>query len=240
MKTCTADELKAVLESHAKWFRRDTGGACANLYGANLTDANLVGANLTRANLYGANLTRANLTGANLYSANLYGANLGRANLTDANLGSANLYSANLYGANLGSANLTGANLTRANLVGANLVGVSLVGRSVCPEAGGFIAYKKVFADSSPVILELHIPTDALRVSALCGRKCRASKATPLRAFTLDGSISEAPRFRSSHDYEFTYEIGKVATPASFDEDRRVDCTNGIHFFMERAEAEAY
>ena len=54
-----AAELKAILESHAKWWRGEEGGTRAHL-----TGANLAGAHLTRANLAGANLTGANLTGS--------------------------------------------------------------------------------------------------------------------------------------------------------------------------------
>jgi hypothetical protein len=63
------EELKKILESHAKWLKHEEGGERANLTGANLTGANLTGANLTGANLYMANLSEANLTGANLSAA---------------------------------------------------------------------------------------------------------------------------------------------------------------------------
>jgi hypothetical protein len=36
------------------------------------------------------------------------------------------------------------------------------------------------------------------------------------------------------------YEVGKEVFPDSFDKDKRIECSNGIHFFMRRAEAEAY
>jgi uncharacterized protein YjbI with pentapeptide repeats len=127
----TQDEIKAMLDSHAKWRRGESGGAWADLAGANLAGAdlagaNLVWANLTGANLAGANLARADLTGACLIGANLAGANLARANLAGANLAGANLARADLTGADLVWANLTGANLAGANLARANLGGASL------------------------------------------------------------------------------------------------------------------
>jgi hypothetical protein len=105
-----ANELKSVLDLHAKWLRGEEGGSRANLCGANLSRASLRGANLSRAdlrgaNLYGANLSDANLRGADLIGANLCGANLSRANLCGANLSRADLRGANLYGANLSDAN---------------------------------------------------------------------------------------------------------------------------------------
>jgi hypothetical protein len=83
-------ELKTILDAHAKWLRNE-GGKRANLGGANLTRANLTGANLRgadlrEANLRWASLITADLTGANLRGADLREANLRRANLTGAEI----------------------------------------------------------------------------------------------------------------------------------------------------------
>ena len=71
MSTYTPEQLREILNLHAKWLRNDPAGQRANLRGANLT-----GADLTRANLTRANLTRADLADANLADANLTDANL--------------------------------------------------------------------------------------------------------------------------------------------------------------------
>ena len=63
------DDLKVVLEAHAKWVRGETGGIRADLSGANLSDADLGGANLSGANLSCAYLSCANLSGADLSGA---------------------------------------------------------------------------------------------------------------------------------------------------------------------------
>ena len=52
------DEIKTILDDHAKWLR-GKGGKQANLRGANLSWANL-----SRADLSGANLSWANLSAA--------------------------------------------------------------------------------------------------------------------------------------------------------------------------------
>jgi uncharacterized protein YjbI with pentapeptide repeats len=119
--TMTKEELKVVLDAHAKWARGETDGKRANLGGANLESADLESAYLEGANLRGANLGGADLESAYLESAYLEGANLGGANLRGANLGGANLRGANLGGANLRGAYLEGANLRGANLRGADL-----------------------------------------------------------------------------------------------------------------------
>ena len=124
------EELKTVLDQHAKWLRGEQGGKradlrCANLSGADLRCANLSGADLSDANLSGADLSDADLRGADLWDAYLRGANLSDANLRGADLSRANLRGANLWDANLRRANLSDADLSRADLSRANLWGVS-------------------------------------------------------------------------------------------------------------------
>ena len=208
-------DIQSILEKHRKWAYGEIGGERANLYGANLKEANLYGTNLYGANLYGANLERAYLERAYLYGASLEGANLKEANLYGANLERANLY----------GANLKEANLKEANLYGANLEGASLPHFQICPEEGDFIAWKNVQGG----ILKLLIPAAAKRTSSLVGRKCRAEFVV-----VLEGSGT------SRHDNETVYEPGLTVYPDKYDDDIRVECTSGIHFFMTRKEAEEY
>jgi hypothetical protein len=210
----------------------------ANLYGANLKGANLEGANLRGANLRGANLECANLKGANLEGANLRGANLRGANLRGANLECANLECANLECANLYGANLKGANLIGANLYGANLKGANLYGAKhdektnwphfqLPPEKGAFIAYKKITSG----VIEIQIPAKAKRTSSLVGRKCRAEYVKVL---------TKGVKAAGKHDNKTMYETGKITRADKWDDDIRVECTHGIHFFMTKREAEEY
>jgi len=74
----TADELKTIIEQHAKWWHEEDKGQRANLRGANLRGANLQRANLQDADLLGANLQRANLQDADLQDADLLGTILER------------------------------------------------------------------------------------------------------------------------------------------------------------------
>ena len=210
--------LRAAIESGADL--RD-----ADLRGANLYDANLRCANLRGANLYDADLRDANLRGANLRGANLRGANLRCADLRDADLRDANLYDANLRGANLYDANLRGANLYDANLRDVkNLV------FQIIPEEGAFIGWKKL---KGGVIAKLEIPADAKRNSTPIGRKNRAEFVRVLELFGADETVSQ-------HDGETVYRVGEIVRPDLYNDDIRLECTNGIHFFITRAEAEAY
>jgi hypothetical protein len=62
------------------------------------------------------------------------------------------------------------------------------------------------------------------------GRKCRAEYA-----IVLEGNG------KSSYDSAFRYKVGERVEPKEkFNADIREECTSGIHFFITRAEAEAY
>ena len=208
----------------------------ANLGGANLRGANLGGANLGDANLGGANLRGANLGDANLGGANLGGANLGDANLGGANLGGANLRGANLGGANLGDANLGGANLRGANLGDAYLRGAKEIPYIpfACPSDGAFIGWKKVRGH----LIKLEIPEDAKRCSAT-SNKCRCDKAMVLSITDIDTG-AERKHITNTNYAKTTYTVGKVVYPDTFDENRWNECSNGIHFFINKQDAINY
>jgi hypothetical protein len=217
--------------------------ADANLARANLADANLADANLARANLADANLADADLVGADLAGANLAradlvgadlaGANLARANLADANLADANLARADLVGADLVGADLAGANLARADLVGADLAGAKnadlVIARTRILPDGDLIGWKKCRND---VIVKLRIPADAKRSHAF-GRKCRAEFADVLEIIGAKTAISK-------HDESVIYAVGQRVTAHEWCDNWQEECAGGIHFFITRAEAEAY
>ncbi|WP_341705439.1 pentapeptide repeat-containing protein [Ferrovibrio sp.] len=81
-KRLSADEVDAVLASHADWIASNgRKGSRAGLQGACLIDASLAHADLSGADLSGANLAGADLGGARLICTDLRGANLSRAKL---------------------------------------------------------------------------------------------------------------------------------------------------------------
>ena len=133
-----------------------------------------------------------------------------------------------------GSSKGARADLTSANLYGADLTSANLGHRSIVPECGAFIGWKRVCG----AVLKLEILADAGRTSSYVGRKCRASAVKVLEAFP-DAGQAPLERWHSKHDASFTYAVGDVAT-APLDADPRVECTTGIHFFLTRKEAEEY
>jgi len=228
-------ELKQILDAHAEWLQDNSKGQRADLSRANLLRADLSGANLSGANLSGADLTGAYLSGAYLSRADLTGADLTRAYLSGADLTGADLTRANLLGAYLSRANLSGANLSDANLLGAYLSRANLSPHSLVPEEGEFIAFKKL---KDGKVAKLLIPAYAKRVSSLVGRKCRASHALVLE-ITYNGVPYPDGEGVSSHNYRFKYKVGETVR-ANLNDDIRVECASGIHFFITRKEAENY
>ena len=155
-------------------------------------------------------------------------ADLRDANLIGANLGCADLRGAGLRDANLVGAYLRGANLRDANLRGAYLVGAYLPHFQIVPETGSFDAYKK----TTTGVIKIQIPSKARRTSSLVGRKCRAEY---VKVVSGDGCGGSSP----THG-DLVYNKGDIVRADSYDDDIRVECTNGIHFYMTKQEAEEH
>lgn len=209
--------------------------------GADLSDANLSGADLTGADLTGADLRCADLSGADLRDtylcgADLRGAKLRDAYLTGADLTGADLSGAKLYGADLSDTDLIGANLTGADLRGAKLSGAINIPHIplACPSEGAFTAWKKV----NGKLIELVIPADARRSSATT-EKCRCDKA---RVVSITDIFTNEQLFEviNVNHTKTVYKVGEMVYPDAFDEDRFNECSNGIHFFINKQSAIDY
>ena len=109
----------------------------------------------------------------------------------------------------------------------------------MCPEEGAFIGWKKAEISEKQMLVKLSIPASAKRSSST-SRKCRCNKAKVLEIYNLDGTVAEERECYSSYDKNFIYEVGKTVKVDDFDEDRWKECTQGIHFFMNRQEAINY
>ena len=133
----------------------------------------------------------------------------------------------------------------RAYLSGADLSGTNNVPYIplACPSDGAFTAWKKARLRSGAVaIIKLLIPEDAKRLSAT-GRKCRCDKAQVLEIWSLDTGFKLKDRHKeakSAYDSEFIYREGETVSVDDFDEDRWIECSKGIHFFIDMQEAIDY
>ena len=111
-----------------------------------------------------------------------------------------------------------------------------------CPEEGAFVAFKKVWCPSLDelVIAKLLIPAKAKRSSA-GGSKCRASCAKTIAFYEIGGKrLGRGIVCVSTWDHRTEYKVGAVTNPNGFDPNRWNECSNGIHFFVNRTEAEQY
>jgi hypothetical protein len=145
----------------------------------------------------------------------------------------ADLRGANLRGANLWGANLRGANLWEADLRGAKNIEMANAITCILPE-GEFFGYKKCVEGVAKIL----IPMAAKRSNAT-GRKCRAEWAIDVQHFDKDGKDTQED-FHSTYNSSFVYKVGDEIHPDSFDDCRWNECSNGVHFFITRWEAENY
>lgn len=242
MKKLTRKEIDKILENHQHWLKKD----CENwekmkakfcgvdLCGVDLSHANLRGADFFESDLSQADFYRTDLGGASFICAKLNETTFYNANLRGAYFNEANLYKTKFYESNLKGAVLDGANCYQINFYGTkNIPYIPMV----CPENGSFIGWKKV----KEYIIKLEIPTEAKRSSATT-RKCRCEFAKVLGIYELNGKKANIEEITNdSLVYRpCVYKVGEMVYPDKFDDDRWVECSNGIHFFVNRQEAINY
>ena len=155
-----------------------------------------------------------------------------RADLRNTDLYNANLRYADLCGVDLRNAKLCGAELRNADL--RNARNIPFVPLS-CPDTGAFIAWKRAGA----YIIKLFVPGDARRLSAT-GRKCRCDKVTVVAIENEDGTPAKVTEVCSDYDSSFKYSVHAHLVVEDFCEDRWKECSEGIHFFINREEAVNY
>lgn len=93
-------------------------------------------------------------------------------------------------------------------------------------------------SNKTPVIVKLEILEDSKRSSGT-ERKCRCEKAKVISITSIGGETSYNVAY-SYFDLGFAYRVGDIVKSDSFDDNRFETCSNGIHFFLTRQEAEDY
>ena len=174
---------------------------------------------------------------AYLRGAYLRGADLRGADLRDAYLRGADLRDAYLRDAYLRGADLRGADLRDADLRGADLRDAKEIPYIplACPSDGAFIGWKKVYGN----LIKLEIPEDARRCSCT-SQKCRCDKAKVLSVWNMRLEEEVLEVVNHAYGQETRYKVGEMVYPDSFDEDRRNECSHGIHFFINKQDAIDY
>lgn len=200
-----------------------------------LENMDLSGRDLSNINFDECTFNSVNFDGANLDSSSIY-----KTWFTDCSMRGTKLTNANMREASLRYMDMTNADISGANLFAAILEYAILDGvkddentqhyRMACPEEGAFIGWK---CCTEWRVVQLLIPADAKRVSATMPT-CRCNKAKVLSIKSIDETISYTWA-QSTVDQDFYYEVGKWVEPANgFEEDRWMDSSPGIHFFMDR------
>lgn len=207
----TQEELNKVLERHLHWLRRDCDG-WKNM--------------------------RAILDGENLDGLNLNWASLDRASLRNASLNKTSLDRVSFNDALLDGASFNrGCSFYKAtfDMVSFKKIKSFPFIPIACPDEGSFIGWKK----AHDKIIKLEIPADAKRCSAT-SNKCRCDKAKVLAIQNLDGSISDITEIASNYDKKFIYKVGETVSVKNFCNSRWQECSQGIHFFVNRQSAVEY
>lgn len=204
-------------------------------------DMNLTGWDLHHVDFSGSNFNnvifdRANLDHSNLHKTWFIDCSMKEARLTNADVTEAGMRYLDLSGSDFSGSNFHFALLEYAVLENITDDENTRFYRMVCPEEGAFIAWK---CCTEWRVVQLLVPADAKRVSATA-ETCRCNKAKVLSIKSIDETISY-DWAQSTVDQDFYYEVGKWVEPANtFEENRWMDSSPGIHFFMEREQCVAY
>ena len=221
------EELKKVIRLHRTWLiSGGTEGKRAVIENKDMRHKDLSNINLSHAILTGNDMTRADLRSTNLSHAILKGNDMKWIDMSYADM---------RY------AKLTGNDMTSTDMSFTYMRDTCIedcIIPMACPSDGAFIGWKKALHCGEAVLVKLLIPEDAKRSSAT-GRKCRCDKARVIEILTMKGNI-EVEFAVSEYDCAFVYKKGETVCEPNFCEDRFDECAEGIHFFIDRTEAENY
>jgi len=233
MKNISQKELEGMLSKRAK-------GTTLDMRGVYLENMDLSGLRLDNIDFSWATFKNIKFDGSNMEKTSIANTLFTECTLRGANLRNADMKEANLRYCDLSGANIEGADLYCSLLEYANLKDMvandeTKFFRLYCPEKGPFLGYKKCFND---LLVQLLIPADAKRTSATANScRCNMAKVLTIKSFDYKRSYKEA---WSLVNEDFVYRVGEYVYVPDFNEDRWMDSTTGIHFWMTREEAKAY
>lgn len=233
MQELTQEELKEILNS------RDSQQVL-DLQNRDFSDMDLSGWDLSNIDFSLSSFHRVIFDGADMTKCNVSHVLFENCSLRGASLRFAKLECALLRYADMRECNIEGANLHCAVLEYAKLDGIisneeTKWFRLHCPEKGAFLGYKKCFNGR---LVQLLIPADAKRTSATMNScRCNKAKVLTIKSFDYKENYTEA---WSLVDESFVYRVGEWVEVKDFNEDRWMDSTTGIHFWLTREEAMNY
>ena len=200
-----------------------------------LSGYDLSGIDFTLSSFRNVCLEGVNFAKAVIENVLLDGCSMKGADFRNAQMKTASMRYCDMRGCDIRGADLFGAVLEHARLEGIVSDESTRWFRMHCPEKGAILGYKKCVNDR---LVQLLIPADARRTSATLP-SCRCSKAKVLTIKSFDSTV-EFEEAWSLVDENFVYRKGEWVEVKDFNEDRWMDSTTGIHFWMSREEASAY
>lgn len=233
MQEMTQEELKIILNN------RDPQQVLI-LQNKEFSDMDLSGWDLSNIDFSLSSFHRVIFDGTDMTKCNVSHVLFENCSLRGASLRFAKLECALLRYADMRECNIEGANLHCAVLEYAKLDGIisneeTKWFRLHCPEKGAFLGYKKCFNGR---LVQLLIPADAKRTSATMNScRCNKAKVLTIKSFDYKENYTEA---WSLVDENFVYRVGEWVEVKDFNEDRWMDSTTGIHFWLTREEAMNY
>jgi len=233
MKRITSEEITDNVKNRNIDMTLDLGGS-------EIADMDMSGWDLRNIDFTGSDFENVDLTGADFDRSILHKVWFKDCSMRSVHLTNADVTEATLRYIDLSGSDFSGSNFHSALLEYAVLDGVvddenTKFYRLRCPETGPFIAWK---CCTELRVVQLLVPADARRVSATA-ETCRCDKAKVLSIKSIDETISY-DWAQSTVDQDFYYEKGKWVYPSSFQPDRWMDSSPGIHFFMNRQECVDY
>lgn len=215
------------------------------------------GVSLSGSYFFNADLSDIDLSGIDLSDSAVLYSRLANSDLCQANLKNTIFSRCDLSYVDFCEADLSGVWLKTSNISNADFQHAYNVPYIpiACPSDGSFIAWKKVvdqkqcqetymehesiidkLSSNDAYLIKLEIPEDAKRSSATTN-KCRCDKAKVLKITHLKTgeTIEEVTTFN-----DCVYKVGEMIYPDRFDDNRWNECSNGIHFFINKEEAIEY
>ena len=204
--------------------------------GTDLSSIDFSGINFKDAIGENINFSKSNLSNCNFEGTRFEHVNFDSAILRGAILKNCDMRFANFHNADARGTKFSCTIMERSNHDGIIIDDTTQNYRMVCPEKGAFLGYKKCFNN---LLVTLLIPEDARRVSSTT-RPCRCDKAKVINITSFDGSVHYTEAWSLCASTDFKYTLGEYVYPDSFNPDRWMESTHGIHFWMTREEAIAY
>ena len=230
MKKITQEELDELLIKHNLWLAGEAGGKRAILFEYDLRNIIMRNCDLRRCVMSKCDMRDCIISNCELSGSGMLGSDMRNCNIGKCDMRNCTISKCDLSNCNISKCDLSGSDLSNCNTSGAKIFFPI-----ACPEEGEFIGFKKV----NDLVVKLKITEDAKRCSAT-SRKCRCSKAIVLSITNIDGTESDKTEVASDHDGAFIYRVGETVEEPKFCEDRWNECSEGIHFFITRKEAEDY